>query len=77
MNLSVGLFVFWLSGTLAVSRDLETIDNLRDKKLFSLFSVVTFKNDGCSSSSSRNGTCYTSSECLSKGGLAKGNCAAG
>jgi hypothetical protein len=25
----------------------------------------------------RNGTCYTSSECNSKGGTASGNCAAG
>ena len=46
--------------------------------VFSLFNVVTFKNDGCSSSDSgRNGTCYTSTECQDKGGRALGNCAAG
>ena len=46
--------------------------------VFSLFSIVTFKNEGCSSSDNgRNGTCYTSSECQNKGGKAQGNCAAG
>ena len=82
--------------------------------VFSLFSVVQFKNTGCKRQSAmtsgqrysqltlitfelikiplwfpmtqvtdfhfstvRNGTCYTSSECTSKGGTASGNCAAG
>ena len=53
--------------------------------MFSLFTIVNFKNDACISSSSlssgstayRNGTCFTSSECSSKGGSAKGNCASG
>merc|ERR1711899_513401 len=57
----------------------------RDGKLFSLFTIVNFKNDPCVSSSSlssgstpyRNGTCYTASECSSKGGSSKGNCASG
>jgi len=50
----------------------------RDKKIFSLFNVVTFKNDGCTSSNAgRNGTCFTSTECNDKGGTASGNCAAG
>jgi len=57
----------------------------RDGKLFSLFTIVNFKNDPCISSSSlssgstsyRNGTCYTSSECSNKGGSSKGNCASG
>jgi len=60
--------------------------NNREKKMFSLFSVVTFKNEACTSTSSissastdyRNGTCVTSSECVNrKGGHSKGNCAAG
>merc|ERR1719373_1209431 len=52
---------------------------LRDSKQFSLFSVVQFPNDECTSSSSSttNGTCYTSSECGSRGGTASGSCAAG
>ena len=46
---------------------------------FSLFSIVQFPNQQCtaSSSSSTYGTCYTSSECTSKGGSSDGNCAAG
>ena len=46
--------------------------------VFSLFNVVTFRNDGCTSTdSNRNGTCFTSTECQDKGGRALGNCAAG
>ena len=46
--------------------------------VFSLFSVVQFKNDPCpSSQAGRNGTCFTSSECESKGGSSQGGCAAG
>ena len=51
--------------------------------MFSLFSVVTFKNSGCRSTSgttgsgvNRNGTCYTRTECQNKGGTAGGSCAA-
>ena len=51
----------------------------RDPKVFSLFSIVHFPNEGCSSSkdNGRNGTCFTASECSDKGGAAYGNCAAG
>merc|ERR1712018_1101276 len=54
----------------------------RDGKVFSLFSIVTFPNSGCSSQSTtgnkaRNGTCFTSTECSDKGGTVSGNCAAG
>ena len=46
--------------------------------VFSLFSVVTFKNQGCKSNDNdRNGTCFTSTECTDKGGKASGNCASG
>merc|ERR1719393_53491 len=53
--------------------------NATDGKAFSLFSIVQFPNQQCtaSSSSSTYGTCYTSSECTSKGGSSDGNCAAG
>ena len=46
---------------------------------FSLFSIVQFPNQQCtaSSSSTTYGTCFTSSECTTKGGSADGNCAAG
>jgi len=56
-------------------------------RVFSLFNVVQFDNEGCKSTSSlassgsgnthRNGTCYTSTECRDKGGSAAGSCAAG
>jgi len=58
----------------------------RDGKLFSLFSIVQFKNEACTSSQtlantldsrSRNGTCFSSTECRDKGGQAAGGCAAG
>jgi len=51
-------------------------------KHFSLFSVVTFGNEECTSSSSisggaTTGTCYSSTECSDKSGMASGNCANG
>eukprot|EP00095_Tigriopus_kingsejongensis_P012190 maker-scaffold521_size146803-snap-gene-0.14 protein:Tk12190 transcript:maker-scaffold521_size146803-snap-gene-0.14-mRNA-1 annotation:"hypothetical protein KGM_18655" len=59
----------------------------REGKVFSLFNVVQFKNDGCRSSSTisgggtgstnRNGTCYRRDECTRKGGSVAGTCAAG
>jgi hypothetical protein len=54
----------------------------RTKKDFSLFSVVTFKNEECTSETTltggaRTGTCYTTSECSDKGGTKSGNCASG
>lgn len=54
----------------------------RMKKHFSLFSVVTFKNEECSSQSDfaggvRSGTCYTATECSDKSGTTSGNCASG
>merc|ERR1712102_231067 len=51
----------------------------RHGKAFSLFSIVQFPNQQCTSSSSSTtfGTCYTASECASKGGSSDGNCAAG
>jgi hypothetical protein len=59
-----------------------TEEELRDKKHFSLFSVVTFKNEECSSESTftggvTHGTCYTASECSDKKGTKSGNCASG
>lgn len=49
----------------------------RAEKLISTFQVVRFPNDGCTGSNSRNGTCYTSQECSSKGGSSSGSCADG
>lgn len=57
-------------------------DSLREQKHFSLFSVVTFKNEECSSEptftgGSVKGTCYTATECGDKKGTKSGNCASG
>merc|ERR1712141_686813 len=56
--------------------------NERKEKHFSLFSVVTFKNEECTSESTltggaRKGTCYTTTECSDKSGMKSGNCASG
>ena len=46
---------------------------------FSLFSVVSFPNEECTttSSSSLNGVCKTAEECTDSGGTSMGNCASG
>eukprot|EP00090_Calanus_glacialis_P002293 TRINITY_DN1170_c0_g1_i1.p1 TRINITY_DN1170_c0_g1~~TRINITY_DN1170_c0_g1_i1.p1 ORF type:complete len:249 (-),score=15.37 TRINITY_DN1170_c0_g1_i1:666-1370(-) len=60
-----------------VENELE--ETKREGRIFSLFSIVQFPNAACSSTSGTysNGTCFTASECSSKGGSAQGNCAAG
>jgi len=49
----------------------------RDDKQFSVFNVIRFPNDVCTSASSINGTCYTATECTSLGGASSGACASG
>ena len=44
-------------------------------KVLSVFNVVKFPNSVCAATNSFNGTCYTASECTSKGGTASGTCA--
>jgi len=89
MNLSttgILLITFFILPIFGLDKkELETDKKTaRAGKVFSLFSIVTFKNSGCRSTSgttgtgvNRNGTCYTSTECQNKGGTASGNCAAG
>ncbi|XP_059084415.1 uncharacterized protein LOC131881546, partial [Tigriopus californicus] len=72
---------------LSDSNKTSSESNNREGKVFSLFNIVQFKNEGCRSSSTissggtgstnRNGTCYTSTECATRGGSAAGSCAAG
>merc|ERR1719273_2433268 len=59
--------------------DHNKTEGTRGGKVFSLFSIVQFPNEACTSTSGTysNGTCFTASECSSKGGSAQGNCAAG
>ena len=45
--------------------------------VFSLFTIVRFQNDICSTSSGNNGTCYTKTECMNRGGIPDGTCATG
>merc|ERR1711976_382332 len=54
----------------------EEQQKTRDGKVLPIFSVVTFKNALCAGTS-RNGTCYTTSECSNKGGSESGSCAEG
>ncbi|XP_059078349.1 uncharacterized protein LOC131876855 [Tigriopus californicus] len=49
----------------------------RDGKVLSLFQIVQFQNDPCSTGATRNGTCYTQGECESRGGSSLGSCANG
>ncbi|XP_059085119.1 uncharacterized protein LOC131882095 [Tigriopus californicus] len=64
---------------IAASDNVDNSTNTRQKRLFSIFNLVTFKNDPCTTTGTGDlgGTCMTSSECTSKGGSASGNCAAG
>ena len=69
-----------MSGWIQATMQQNTVDShcVSFISVFSLFSIVTFPNAGCASQdASRNGTCYTSSECQNKGGTTSGNCAAG
>merc|ERR1711971_858026 len=60
-----------------------TVATAKEAKAFSLFNVVTFQNDACTSTSittqdgARIGQCFTAEECTAKGGLARGGCAMG
>merc|ERR1712048_542281 len=75
----LGLLLAVLSLSLASHPEPSQTKDERAGKDFSLFSIVQFPNQQCtgSSSTSTYGTCYTSSECTTKGGSADGNCAAG
>jgi len=75
LNLLLWLHLF-LSGQ---SQDIvsnKTAEEDRRQKALSIFTVVKFPNTGCQSSTSgRNGTCYTVSECAANGGSSSGACA--
>merc|ERR1712004_708725 len=73
---------FTLLLCLNLGQTLEKPEGGRDKRLFSLFSVVTFPNQQCTGASATStkevyGTCFSTTECTSKGGTADGNCASG
>merc|ERR1712012_1023881 len=73
--------ILLLSFNLSHSLELPE-ESVRDKKILSLFSVVSFPNNECTASSSSTseqvlGICFSSTECTGKGGKADGNCASG
>jgi len=49
----------------------------KKERMFSFLQVMKFPNDVCAGSNSKNGTCYSSDECSSKGGTNSGTCANG
>jgi len=53
----------------------DGLNKTRTEKQLSVFTVVRFPNDPCGGTNARNGTCYTSTECSSRGGSASGSCA--
>lgn len=55
------------------------LEDKRQEKSFSLFSVLKWKNSACQavSDTTLQGVCYTQQECDDLGGTADGNCAAG
>jgi len=58
-----------------ISNKTDTSSTGRDNKALSVFNVVTFPNVACGATTGYNGTCYTASECTSKGGTSSGSCA--
>ncbi|XP_011149936.2 uncharacterized protein LOC105189507 isoform X2 [Harpegnathos saltator] len=49
----------------------------RQKRLFSLFTLVRFDNGICGGSNGENGTCVAAAECAQRGGVSSGVCANG
>jgi len=47
------------------------------KRFLSLFTIVSFKNDACTSLTGNNGTCFSSKDCDNMGGTKSGTCASG
>jgi len=83
-------FIFFPSLALLLLASLEAAGSAepaapasqKDARLLSLFAIVNFENDDCvavdgGTATGNLGKCYTSTECTSKGGVARGNCAAG
>jgi len=82
MRLSSQLLLFGCCAFLASSYgsplDIQ-LQEERNKRTFSLFNVVKFKNTNCQASSAAalQGVCMTKEECTAVSGTTDGNCAAG
>jgi len=66
---------------LSVAAAVPVEEQNRDKKSFSLFSIINFPNVECVPTkvglTDVKGTCFSSTECNSKSGTSSGNCGAG
>jgi len=71
--------MMWITSLLFVASVATAIPSgRREEKAFSLFSVVQFPNDECTTTMAMRGVCLTAEECTSRtGGSASGNCASG
>ncbi|XP_059098058.1 uncharacterized protein LOC131892271 isoform X2 [Tigriopus californicus] len=49
----------------------------RQAKRLTMFEIIRFANDPCIGQGSKEGTCYTSDECTTRGGINSGTCAQG
>ena len=49
----------------------------RDPRFFGLFNIVSFPNNACKADNDKTGLCFTGSECSSRSGEARGDCANG
>merc|ERR1712001_461720 len=81
-SLNKGNKMHWLFGLIALLNlpAQHFSAKLDDKgKAFSLFSVVTFKNEECTTTMdpAMNGICQSTEDCTESGGTASGNCASG
>merc|ERR1711953_118242 len=73
---SAAACLFLAAGAQALTN--KTLDGSREgRQNLGVFNVVSFPNDACGGTNNLNGTCYTSSECTSRGGTANGDCASG
>ncbi|XP_071749656.1 uncharacterized protein [Lepeophtheirus salmonis] len=70
------LCLFHYSLIILGSEEEALTKNQRESRLLPVFQVIRFRNDACSGGS-KNGTCYTSAECESRGGTNGGSCASG
>ena len=71
-------FYLTLGLLLALYSDLSLCK--REGRLLSLFNVITFRNEACTTTAASGGltgTCLPMAECVSQGGAVSGNCAAG
>ena len=71
-------FYLTLGLLLALYSDLS--QSKREGRLLSLFNVITFRNEACTTTAASGGltgTCLPMAECVSQGGAVSGNCAAG